>query len=80
MIRSPLANLDSVPVRPGLVAVVAVLFGSTAFDSFQDSTRWIKFIQGDTVQRPHLGAELCNNLALLAFCAWSAGCSRSARC
>ena len=38
VVRSPLANLDTTPVRPGLVAVVAVLFGSTAFDSFQDST------------------------------------------
>ncbi len=35
--------------RPGLVAVTAVLFGSTAFDSFKDSTRWVKFIQGDFV-------------------------------
>ena len=61
--RSPLANLDTTPVRPGMVAVVAVLFGSTAFDSFQDSTRWVKFVQsGDT------SPYLLNNLALLAFC------------
>ena len=50
VVRSPLANLDTTPVRPGLVAVTAVLFGSTAFDSFKDSTRWVKFIQGDFVQ------------------------------
>ena len=37
------------PVRPGLVAVVAVLFGSTAFDSFKDSTPWVKFVQGTDV-------------------------------
>ena len=49
MVRSPLANLDTAPVRPGLVAVASVLFGSTAFDSFKDSTRWMKFIQGDLV-------------------------------
>ena len=35
VLRSPLANLDTVVARPGLVAVVGVLFGSTAFDSFQ---------------------------------------------
>ena len=29
---------STVEVRPGLVAVVSVLFGSTAFDSFRDST------------------------------------------
>jgi hypothetical protein len=64
VIRSPLANLDSVDVRPGLLAVVAVLFGSTAFDSFRESTVWVKFIQSTTVS-----GELLNNLALLSFCA-----------
>ena len=63
LVRSPLANLDTVPVRPGLVAVVAVLFGSTAFDSFRDSMRWVTFVQGSSV--PSL---LLNNLALLVFC------------
>lgn len=63
VIRSPLANLDTVEVRPGLVAVTAVLFGSTAFDSFRDSTVWVKFIQDTTVS-----AVLLNNLALLGFC------------
>jgi hypothetical protein len=43
--RSPLANLDGVMVRPGLVGVVAVLFGSTAFDSFKDSNRWLQISQ-----------------------------------
>jgi hypothetical protein len=64
LVRSPLANLDTVPVRPGLVAVVAVLFGSTAFDSFRDSTRWVTFVQGSS-----LPSLLLNNLALLVFCA-----------
>lgn len=63
VIRSPLANLDTTPVRPGLVAVVAVLFGSTAFDSFHSSTTWIKFVQTHDIS-PYL----LNNLALLAFC------------
>jgi hypothetical protein len=63
VIRSPLANLDTTPVRPGLVAVVAVLFGSTAFDSFKDSARWVQFIQGESVS-PYV----VNNIGLLAFC------------
>jgi hypothetical protein len=63
VIRSPLANLDATPVRPGLVAVVAVLFGSTAFDSFRDSARWVQFIQSEDVS-----AYAMNNLGLLAFC------------
>jgi hypothetical protein len=44
IIRSPLANLDSVKVRPGLLAVMAVLFGSTGYDSFRESTRWVQFV------------------------------------
>ena len=63
VIRSPLANLDTVQPRPGLVAVVAVLFGSTAFDSFNDSSVWVQFLQTTT-----LPAYLLDNLMLLAFC------------
>jgi hypothetical protein len=66
VVRSPLANLDTTPVKPGLVAVTSVLFGSTAFDSFKDSIRWVKFIQGDFVQ-DHGLTQLANNLGLLAF-------------
>src|SRR6478609_7912836 len=49
VLRSPLGNLDGVPVRPGLVGVVAVMFGSTAFDSFKDSTQWLKFTQSSSL-------------------------------
>ncbi|PVG81576.1 hypothetical protein DDE18_16330 [Nocardioides gansuensis] len=63
VLRSPMANLDTVEVRPGLVAVVAVLFGSTAFDSFKDSSPWIRFVQSSEVS-----STLLDNLALLAFC------------
>jgi hypothetical protein len=63
VVRSPLANLDTVRVHPGLVAVVAVLFGSTAYDSFKDSSVWVKFIQ--TTELP---AYALSNVALLAFC------------
>ena len=63
LVRSPLANLSTVEVRPGLVAVVSVLFGSTAFDSFRDSTPWVKFVQSTD-----LSTYLLNNLALLGFC------------
>ena len=64
VVRSPLANLDTTPVRAGLVAVVAVLFGSTAFDSFKDSARWVRFVQSSGAS-----SYLLNNLGLLGFCA-----------
>src|SRR4051812_6411970 len=67
VVRSPLANLDATPVRPGLVAVTSVLFGSTAFDSFKDSTRWVKFIQGDYVSSHGWAVTTFTNLGLLAF-------------
>jgi len=63
VVRSPLANLDTVPPLPGLVAVVGVLFGSTAYDSFRDSLLWIRFTQESPAS-----TFLLNNLALLAFC------------
>jgi hypothetical protein len=67
VVRSPLANLATVPVRAGVVAVTSVLFGSTAFDSFKDSTRWVKFIQGDFVASHSWAPRLFNNLGLLGF-------------
>ena len=69
VIRSPLANLDTVEVRPGLVGVAAVLFGSTAFDSFKDSSIWIRFIQNnETISSSRALVDVANNLALLSFC------------
>jgi hypothetical protein len=63
VVRSPLANLDGVVPRPGLVAVVAVLFGSTAYDSYKDTLRWVNFVQGLAVS-----TEVVNFCALVAFC------------
>jgi hypothetical protein len=40
VVRSPLANLDCVPGAPGLVAVVAIMLGSTAFDSVISTPWW----------------------------------------
>ena len=63
VVRSPLAGVATVEAAPGLVGVVAVLFGSTAFDSFRDSIRWVNVVQGSN-HSPYL----MNNLGLLAFC------------
>lgn len=64
VLRSPLANLSTVTPRHGLVGVVAVLFGSTAFDSFSESEFWVKYYQGhETLTKFQL-----DNLAMLGFC------------
>ncbi|WP_141014036.1 hypothetical protein [Nocardioides sambongensis] len=68
VVRSPLANLATVTVRPGLVAVVGVLFGSTAFDSFKESAWWIT-----TTYRSDISGTVLDNVALLVFCLTAAG-------
>ena len=63
VVRGPLRNLDGTPAVPGLVAVVAVLIGSTAWDSFQESLVWVRFegtLPGDPV--------VVGTLALLGLC------------
>ena len=49
VVRAPLHNLAGLRPAPGLVAVVAVLLGSTAFDSFVNSNYWLRFSQTATV-------------------------------
>lgn len=65
-VRSPLANLATLTIAPGLVAVVGVLFGSTVFDSFRESPMWVTYIQSSSIS-----AVVLNNLALIAFCGGS---------
>ncbi|RLV50135.1 hypothetical protein D9V37_08320 [Nocardioides mangrovicus] len=61
--RSPLAGLAATPRGPGLVAVLAVLFGSTAFDSYKDNLHWAGFVDSLSVS-----PELTNSVALVVFC------------
>lgn len=63
VVRSPLANLATATPRPGLLAVVAVMFGSTAFDSFGDTLLW----QRVRLDLPVPDVPL-DSLALLSFC------------
>ena len=60
LLRSPLANLDTTVARPGLVAVVAVLLGSTAYDSFREAAGWVRWVQGSD-----LAPALVANVAML---------------
>lgn len=56
--HNPLRTLPSLPVEPGLVALLAVLLGSTAYDSFSASEFW---------QSRSLSV-LMTSLTLLGFC------------
>lgn len=62
--RSPLSNLTTMTPRPGLVAVMAVLFGSTAFDSYKDTVSWVQFLNDLDGNY-----EVVNTMALLVICA-----------
>jgi hypothetical protein len=46
VIGNPFDHLPSLPVRPGVVVLLAVLLGSTAFDSYSSSPTWRNFADG----------------------------------
>jgi hypothetical protein len=46
---NPLAGLNAWHAPPGATAVVAALLGSTAFDSFTNTSWWIRAVQNSTV-------------------------------
>ncbi|UMB67491.1 hypothetical protein [Mycobacterium paraterrae] len=72
-IGNPFDHLLSLPVRPGVVAVLAVLLGSTAFDSFSSSATWRNFADGlaRTVHGIPVSTSLCalRTAGLLVFVA-----------
>lgn len=47
-IGNPFNNLLTLPVRPGTVTLLAVLLGSTAFDSFSAMPWWRNFVDANT--------------------------------
>jgi hypothetical protein len=49
VLRNPLAGLDAIPSAPGLVAVVVVLVGSTAYDGLSRTSWYIENIPSGTV-------------------------------
>jgi hypothetical protein len=61
--RNPLENLDGLPPLPGLVGVVSALLGSTAFDAFHSSAKWLSWSQDYSTH-----FVLVNSLGLLGFC------------
>ncbi|MCW2686060.1 MAG: Uncharacterized protein JWR37_950 [Mycobacterium sp.] len=71
VVGSPLDHLPSLPVRPGTVAVLAVLLGSTAFDSFSAMPQWRNFVDGHAagvpLVTPPVGATLLRTVGLLVF-------------
>jgi hypothetical protein len=63
VVRNPLEDLDGLRPSPGLVGVVSVLLGSTAFDAFHGSSKWLSWSQDYS---SHF--VLVNTLGLAGFC------------
>jgi hypothetical protein len=61
VIRNPLENLDTLAPRPGLAALLAVMLGSTVFDSFSSTYWWF-----DNVDYPAVYPAVYDTLGLLA--------------
>jgi hypothetical protein len=68
---NPFDHLPSLPVRPGTVAVLAVLLGSTAFDSFSAMPQWRTFV--DDNSGSDATATLIRTAGLLVFAGVVAG-------
>lgn len=70
---NPMDHLTTMPVRPGSVAVLAVLLGSTAFDSFSAAPAFRNFVDQRAASVPLLSeawaASLLRTIALIVFAA-----------
>ncbi|OKK14657.1 hypothetical protein AMK16_30485 [Streptomyces sp. CB00455] len=67
VLRNPFHGLDATPERPGLVATVCVLLGSTAYDGFSDNPSWIGVLQTSPLGRTRTATlGLLASVALVA--------------
>lgn len=68
---NPMNHLTTMPVRPGVLAVLAVLLGSTAFDSFSQSPAFRNFVDQRAASLPVLSeawaASLLRTAGLVVF-------------
>jgi hypothetical protein len=64
-IGNPFDHLPSLPIRPGTLTVLAVLLGSTAFDSFSAMPVWRNFVDRQTESAA--AATMLRTAGLLVF-------------
>jgi len=70
VVGNPLDHLPSLPVRPGVVVLLAVLLGSTAFDSFSASPTWRGFadrLTRDVGASPAVASSALRTIGLIVF-------------
>lgn len=71
VLRNPLDGVATFGAAPGIVALIAVLLGSTAFDSLSGSTGWVRMVQGLGV--PPVLPDTLGLLAMMLLVAVSYG-------
>lgn len=71
VVGNPLDHLPSLPARPGVVAVLSVLFGSTAFDAFSAGPGWRNFAdrlsRAATAVPPQAASSVVRTVGLIVF-------------
>jgi hypothetical protein len=68
---NPLSGLNAWHAPPGGTAVVAALLGSTAFDSFTNTTWWIQTVQNSTVPATVWGTGGLLTMIIIVFVTFS---------
>jgi hypothetical protein len=68
---NPLAGLNAWRAPPGATAVVAALLGSTAFDSFTNTTWWIQTVQNSAVPTVVWGTGGLLAMIIIVFVSFS---------
>ena len=71
VVRRPLENLDGLKPQPGLVALVAALLGSTAYDGFSNASVWIGWAQNQDVSMTLLGTGALAGFILFVLVSYS---------
>jgi hypothetical protein len=70
---NPLAGLNAWHAPPGATAVVAALLGSTAFDSFTNTSWWIRAVQDSSMPAAVWGAAGLMAMIIIVFLTFSLG-------
>jgi hypothetical protein len=70
---NPLAGLNAWHAPPGATAVVAALLGSTAFDSFTNTSWWIQTVQNSALPTVLWGTAGLLTMTIIVFVTFSLG-------
>jgi hypothetical protein len=67
VLRNPLDGIATLGPAPGIVALIAVLLGSTFFDTISGSTEWVRTVQGWPL--PQVVSDTAGLLAVISLVA-----------